>query len=159
LHFVNAEEFGTRAYEVPMDFKKAIEEIKKTVDLEGIFGRGENAEFEVIMLVKFWLKPKLIEIRVVISANASNNVSTDEWPTKAGWILIGAGKLDRGFVVEKLAVTYMPRGRGGGNVDTIQQRGRFFGYKKSYQELLRGWMSEDLVIAYRDIVETESEMR
>ena len=53
----------------------------------------------------------------------------------------------------------MPRWRGGGNVDTIQQRGRFFGYKKSYQELLRGWMSEDLVIAYRDIVETESEMR
>lgn len=159
LHFENAEEFGTRSYEIPIDFKRAIEEIKKTVDLEAIFARGENAEFEVIKLVKFWLKPKLIEIRVVNSANASNNVTTDEWSTKAGWILIGAGKLDRGFVVEKLAVTYMPRGRGGGNVDTIQQRGRFFGYKKSYQELLRGWMSEDLVIAYRDIVETESEMR
>jgi hypothetical protein len=86
-------------------------------------------------------------------------VSPDEWKNKAGWILIGAGKLDRGFVVEKLAVTYMPRGRGGGNVDTIQQRGRFFGYKKTYLPLLRGWVSQDLNLAYKDIVETESEMR
>ena len=159
LHFENAEEFESKNYKIPIDFEIGIQEIKKTISLEEIFERGENSELEIMKLVRYWINSDAIEIRVVNSANSSNNVTTDEWPTKAGWILIGAGKLDRGFVVEKLAVTYMPRGRGGGNVDTIQQRGRFFGYKKGYQELLRGWMSSDLMIAYRDIVETEKEMR
>jgi hypothetical protein len=159
LHFENIEEFESKNYRIPVDFELAIQEIRKTISLEEIFERNDDFELELMKLVRYWINSDAIEVRVVNSANASNNVTTDEWPSKAGWILIGAGKLDRGFVVEKLTVTYMPRGRGGGNVDTIQQRGRFFGYKKGYQELLRGWMSADLMVAYRDIVETEKEMR
>ncbi len=40
--------------------------------------------------------------------------------------------MDRGFTVKGLTVTYMPRGLGEGNADTVQQRARFFGYKESY---------------------------
>jgi hypothetical protein len=53
----------------------------------------------------------------------------------------------------------MPRGIGGGNVDTIQQRGRFFGYKSNYLELLRGWFSKELINSYASIVETEDALR
>ena len=118
-----------------------------------------NQEIELMKLIKFWIKPEYLEVRVVNSERATHNVSPDEWNTKSGWILIGAGKLDRGFVVKNLAVTYMPRGIGGGNVDTIQQRGRFFGYKANYLELLRGWFSEELINSYASIVETESSLR
>ena len=159
LHFEENDNLNANDYKVPLDFTKAIQELEKTINLSDIFDGAEDNVKQLMRLIRFWINSDAIEVRVVNSEKPHHNVSPSEWPTKAGWILIGAGKLDRGFVVEKLAVTYMPRGRGGGNVDTIQQRGRFFGYKKSYLPLLRGWVSDDLNSAYRDIVETESEMR
>jgi hypothetical protein len=159
LHFENDEGSDSKQTRIPNDFLRAIEEIKKTVSLSDIFPGEVIPENELLFLVRFWLRSDAIELRVVNSEKPDHNVSPSEWKNRAGWILIGAGKLDRGFVVEKLAVTYMPRGKGGGNVDTIQQRGRFFGYKKTYLELLRGWMSIDLRDAYKNIVETEDSMR
>lgn len=159
MHFEENDNIESNSYKIPSDFLKAIQELETTLNLSTIFAGVGNPNIEVLRLVRYWLNSEDIEIRVVNSERPHNNVTPDEWMSKAAWILIGAGKLDRGFVVEKLAVTYMPRGRGGGNVDTIQQRGRFFGYKKAYLPLLRGWISEDLNTAYKDIVETESEMR
>ena len=159
LHFEENDDLDAKDFKVPADFSKAIQEMEKTLSLAEVFDGPEDKTKQLLRLIRYWLNSEAIEVRVVNSEKPHHNVSPTEWPTKAGWILIGAGKLDRGFVVEKLAVTYMPRGRGGGNVDTIQQRGRFFGYKKSYLQLLRGWVSEDLNSAYENIVETESEMR
>jgi len=79
--------------------------------------------------------------------------------SKAGWILIGGNKLERGFTIENLAITYMPRSTGSRNVDVIQQRGRFFGYKRKYQDLLRGWFFEDNIQAYIDYIEHEKSIR
>ena len=148
-------------YNIPSDFSNAIINLRKTVDLDNIFldSSSGNVEIELMKLIKFWIRPEYLEVRVVNSERATHNVSPDEWNTRSGWILIGAGKLDRGFVVKNLAVTYMPRGIGGGNVDTIQQRGRFFGYKANYLELLRGWFSQELINSYTSIVETESSLR
>ena len=54
------------------------------------------------------------------------------WQEKYAHILVGGQAMDRGFTVEGLTVTYMPRGLGEANADTVQQRARFFGYKKRY---------------------------
>jgi Z1 domain len=159
IHFEENDDIYSNSYKIPLDFSRAIQELERTISLSEIFPGAQDPIRELLRLVRYWLNSESIEVRVVNSERPNHNVSPDEWKNKAGWILIGAGKLDRGFVVEKLAVTYMPRGRGGGNVDTIQQRGRFFGYKKTYLPLLRGWVSQDLNLAYKDIVETESEMR
>lgn len=160
MHF-DENNLDSSNYSIPSDFSNAISNLRKTVDLNKVFldGSNGNQEIELMKLIKFWIKPEYLEVRVVNSERATHNVSPDEWNTKSGWILIGAGKLDRGFVVKNLAVTYMPRGIGGGNVDTIQQRGRFFGYKANYLELLRGWFSEELINSYASIVETESSLR
>jgi hypothetical protein len=40
--------------------------------------------------------------------------------------------MDRGFTVEGMTITYMPRGLGGGQADTMQRRARLFGYKAGY---------------------------
>ena len=67
--------------------------------------------------------------------------------------------MDRGFTVEGLTVTYMPRSVGVGNADTIQQRARFFGYKQSYLGYCRVYLDEDARDAYIDYVEHEEDMR
>jgi hypothetical protein len=99
-----------------------------------------------------------VEQRVVNSETAAE-IPEEEWKTYPGWIVIGGNKLDRGFTVQDLAVTYMPRGRGVGNADTIQQRGRFFGYKRQYLDLLRGWFSADLARIFTQYVEHERSMQ
>lgn len=77
------------------------------------------------------------------------------WSRHSGWILVGGQSLDRGFTVEGLTVTYMPRGSGVGNADTIQQRGRFFGYKRSYLGHCRLYLEGELLENYRRYVAHE----
>jgi hypothetical protein len=108
-----------------------------------------------LLEIRWWISK--IDVRVVNSDH--NNFKPNEWLSKAGWILIGGNRLERGFTIENLAVTYMPRSTGGGNVDVIQQRGRFFGYKRKYSDLLRGWFFMEQIQAYVSYVEHEQSIR
>lgn len=81
-----------------------------------------------------------------------------DWNQAYSWILIGGAMMDRGFTVEGLTVTYMPRNLGVGNADTIQQRARFFGYKRSYAGFCRAWLGSDVAEMFRAYVEHEETM-
>ena len=67
--------------------------------------------------------------------------------------------MDRGFTVKGLTVTYMPREIGVGNADTLQQRARFFGYKKPYLGYCRIYLAQGTIDAYRNYVEHEEDIR
>jgi hypothetical protein len=100
----------------------------------------------------------LSDIRVVKvngKADAEKNVRWQTWPY---WILVGGQKLDRGFTVKGLTVTYMPR-PASQNADTLQQRARFFGYKKGYQGLCRVFLPTDVREIYASYVESEEFVR
>ena len=74
-----------------------------------------------------------LEDTMVKVVNATGgSIPVFPWSESYGFILVGGAGLDRGFTVEGLTVTYMPRGAGTGTADTIQQRARFFGYKRDY---------------------------
>lgn len=94
-----------------------------------------------------------------VNASAGSRTPSIEWGRSYGWILIGGQALDRGFTVEGLTVTYMPRGTGVGNADTIQQRGRFFGYKRGYLGFCRIYLEADVLKSFKDYVSHEEEMR
>jgi hypothetical protein len=82
----------------------------------------------------------------------------DEWGDSDAWIFVGGEVLGRGFVVKGLVTTYMPRDVAPNrqyNVDTLQQRARFFGYKRSYLDLLRGWFPSQLSMKFEQYVEHE----
>ena len=81
------------------------------------------------------------------------------WQDSYSWILVGGQSMDRGFTVEGLTVTYMPRNVGVGNVDTIQQRARFFGYKRSYLGYCRVFLDQVTIDAYNYIIEHEEDVR
>ena len=82
-----------------------------------------------------------------------------DWSSSYGSILVGGQAMDRGFTIEGLTVTYMPRGVGVGNADTVQQRGRFFGYKKGYIDYCRIYLDDDTRSAFEDYVQHEEFMR
>ncbi len=81
------------------------------------------------------------------------------WQNSYSWILVGGQSMDRGFTVEGLTVTYMPRNVGVGNVDTILQRARFFGYKKGYLGYCRVFLDQSTIEAYNSIIEHEEDVR
>jgi hypothetical protein len=82
-----------------------------------------------------------------------------DWSRDYPHILVGGQAMDRGFTVEGLTVTYMPRNVGVGNADTIQQRARFFGYKRNYLGYCRVYLEDGLRDAYRFYVEHEEDVR
>ena len=96
----------------------------------------------------------------VIEMNTREGAATPviDWDETKSYVLIGGQALDRGFTVEGLSVTYMPRGPGLWNADSIQQRARFFGYKKSYVGQCRVYLESSLRDAFEKYVEHERHM-
>lgn len=82
-----------------------------------------------------------------------------DWTGSYSHILVGGQALDRGFTVEGLTVTYMPRGVGSRRADTIQQRARFFGYKRPYLGFCRVFIEQEAANAFRRYVEHEEDIR
>lgn len=83
-----------------------------------------------------------------------------KWRTTAYWILVGGAKLDRGYTVEGLVITYMPRPLGSSPAaDTLQQRARFFGYKRGYLGLCRVFVQSDVREAFSAYVDHEEFVR
>lgn len=81
-----------------------------------------------------------------------------EWHDNEYFILVGGQVLSRGFTVEGLTVTYMPRPLGTGVADTMQQWARFFGYKRKYIHLCRIYLIEPVIKAFRDYVLHEADL-
>jgi len=83
-----------------------------------------------------------------------------KWEKSKHHILVGGQKLDRGFTVKDLIVTYLPRTtKGKSNSDTIEQRCRFFGYKKDYIEACKVYLPNESIDEFHEYVEFETSLR
>ena len=91
-----------------------------------------------------------------VNSRALEAWTQDNWNSAYSHILVGGENLGRGFTVNGLTITYMPRGRGSGVADTIQQRGRFFGYKRNYLGLCRVFLEGDVRGDYENYIDHES---
>lgn len=95
----------------------------------------------------------------ITEVNAADGSTPDvDWNATYGHILVGGQAMDRGFTVKGLTVTYMPRGPGVGNIDTIQQRARFLGYKRPYLGFCRVYLEAEVGGAYEAYVRHENAM-
>jgi hypothetical protein len=106
-----------------------------------------------------YFRPAFLNTRVLeVNAREGETPQVD-WRSMYGWILVGGQAMDRGFTVEGLTVTYMPRGIGVGNADTVQQRARFFGYKWRYLGYCRVYLEQGTRSAFESYVTHEDDMR
>ena len=83
-----------------------------------------------------------------------------EWEDYKAHVLVGGDMLNRGFTVENLSMTYMPRSpRGIATADTIEQRCRFFGYKQNYSDVIRIYLSQKSINEFNAYVDHEEMLR
>lgn len=104
-----------------------------------------------------WVAEVCSEARV-LEVNSKGAEKEINWKSDQFWILVGGLKLDRGFTVEGLTVTYMPRNLSE-NADVLQQRARFFGYRDSYAAYCRIFLSTASIAAFTDYVRDEEYLR
>lgn len=101
----------------------------------------------------------LSDTRIVEMNSAEGPTPDIDWQAAPFHLLVGGQAMNRGFTVEGLTVTYMPRGIGVGNLDTVQQRARFFGYKADYLGYCHIFLDAASLSFYKDYVEHELEVR
>ncbi len=131
------------------DFQEAYDNLHKTAQ--------NLPSFDEIIS---YLPRAIRKIRIEeVNSRQESGTPIISWSASYGWILVGGQAMDRGFTVEGLTVTYMSRGPGMMNVDTIQQRGRFFGYKRPYLGYCRVFLEPGVEMAFREYVTHEEEMR
>jgi len=102
------------------------------------------------------LIPLIVKDAALSVLNSKSNprlVKSINWDDRYN-IVIGGNLLDRGFVVKGLVTTYMPR-KGSTNADTLQQRGRFYGYKRKYLGFLKLWLGEDTHKHFKAYLDSE----
>lgn len=104
--------------------------------------------------------PRTIRLTDVHLVNATGGKTPQiDWRGAYAHILVGGQALDRGFTIEGLTVTYMPRGVGTRRADTIQQRARFFGYKRTYLGYCRLFVEPQVREAFTRYVAHEEDIR
>ena len=72
-------------------------------------------------------------------------------------IVIGGNVLARGLTIEGLVCSYFIRTSS--QYDTLMQMGRWFGYRRGFEDLPRIWMTRELENAFRDLVNVEEMIR
>lgn len=106
---------------------------------------------------------EVIEDSIIDSVNVAQvtggmleNEEGYDWDAFPYHILLGGALLDRGFTVENLILTYMPRDTKSSNQsDTIEQRCRFYGYRKKYLPFCRVYLNESLIQDFKNYNEFE----
>lgn len=102
----------------------------------------------------------------LINSNNQLPVESGFWGVSSSYFILGAQCIARGFVVKHLITTYLPRDTNPGNptaflgqIDTIQQQARFFGYKLSYINFCRVYLRPQIHTQFSEYVIHEGVMR
>jgi len=146
---LNLQDDDSDKQELIEEFRDAYDDLSRTV------GAGLAPFADLIPSFRFAFRnTRLMEVNAV-----GGRTPEVDWRSAYGWILVGGQAMDRGFTVEGLTVTYMPRGIGVGNADTVQQRARFFGYKRRYLGYCRVYLEQGTLTAFENYVEHEEDIR
>ena len=72
-------------------------------------------------------------------------------------IAVGGNSLSRGLTLEGLCVTYFHRNTR--MYDTLLQMGRWFGYRPHYDDLVKVWLTEEMIDWYGQITRASAELK
>lgn len=106
------------------------------------------------------IKPRLNDVFDALELVVENGESLERLDfTKdpKTYIVIGGSVLARGLTLEGLCVSFFLRTSR--QYDTLLQMGRWFGFRKGYEDLPRLWTTNDLISNFRALAQVEEEIR
>lgn len=132
-------------------FSSEIEFTKKTFNDE--FNNSGFSWFDI--LENLYDSNHNIECKYVNSE--SPMINYDDYRNGARLIIIGGLSLSRGLTLEGLCISYLYRNSQ--VYDVLLQMGRWFGYRKGYEDLFRIWLPNHLIEWYEVISESIEELK
>lgn len=95
----------------------------------------------------------------IILQDSKGKITQEHEKYKYHKIYIGGDLLQRGLTFEYLVVTYFTRWpKNSGNMDTIIQRARWFGYRSDYLDLCKIFTTESIKMEYSALTESENDL-
>jgi hypothetical protein len=144
-------------------WREQFEQISEFSELPSVFSE-EHANLISAGAQKLTEDQLMIAIKRVIMEsktwllNSTTSIKQINWNVTPIHILVGGNKLDRGFTVEGLTVTYMNRPPSD-QVDTLEQRARAFGYRGDLLPYCQFFATPRTLKLLREIVFTEYDLR
>ena len=87
---------------------------------------------------------------IIVNSHQDMRKEDIDFDRRPVWrVLVGGAKLSRGFTVEGLTISYYRRRTG--QADTLMQMGRWFGFRKGYQDLVRLYIDRRIQAGHRTI--------
>lgn len=133
--------------------------IRKTYD---VWKSQAAADYSTLDIKWEEILPNLYEsnknIQIIIVNKDSSMINYDDYKENgARVIVIGGLSLSRGLTIEGLCVSYFFRYSK--TYDVLLQMGRWFGYRRGYEDLFRIWIPTELKNWYASISEAVDELK
>lgn len=93
-----------------------------------------------------------------ISSSGREDIEREKNENKLYKIYVGGNMLGRGLTIKNLIVTYMYRDSKVQAIDTLYQRARWLGYKASYFDVCKVYMTDQLKEKFITTVDSENDM-
>lgn len=156
------DEIHTRAYRsIKYNLSHNFKESMKDPILERIYQNWEreyaSLEFDWDDIVEVLFSAmERIQIKVVNSSKSSEKL---EYPKNESLrvIAIGGLALSRGLTLEGLAISYFYRNTC--TYDVLMQMGRWFGYRKNYEDIFRIWTHKSSARWYAEIADATERLK
>ena len=97
-----------------------------------------------------------IEVKMVNGSKQSASLNYKENPSQRV-IAIGGLALSRGLTLEGLMVSYFYRNTA--TFDVLMQMGRWFGYRRGYEDLFQIWTSHTSALWYAEVARASAELK
>ena len=110
------------------------------------------------------IEPEIINIfrsnYITRVLNQTTSKDAINWQAHKFQIFFGGFLLDRGFTINNLIVSYLARGTSKvSNAPSIQQWGRFFGYRETYHQYCYIFLDQNTAKVFDDYVRHEKDLR
>lgn len=117
----------------------------------------EDVSFERIAQKDFLLKAiEKIEVKMVNGSKQSSALNYKDNPSLRV-IAIGGLALSRGLTLEGLMVSYFYRNTA--TFDVLMQMGRWFGYRRGYEDIFQIWTSHTSAMWYAEVSRASAELK
>ena len=138
-------------------------EIRSIKELKGVWDKHcleqfADCKWEVFQQKYLYKAVAPIEVRAVNQNTGTASLNYFAYKENGLRVIaVGGNSLSRGLTLEGLCVSYFYRNTM--MYDTLLQMGRWFGYRKNYEDLFRIWMAEDAVDWYGYITDATNELK
>ena len=117
-------------------------EVEHSITVDNV----EDAVKDVLQELSIW------------EVNSDADTKSVNWNLSPYHLLVGGNKLDRGFTVEGLTVSYMNR-KSSDQIDTSEQRARAYGYRQDYIPFCKLFVTNRVFRQLEGVVQTEEDLR